>query len=69
MKSLEIGKNKFSVIMDREELLSLCHCIKEARNKIEDWEFPILIGGSIAAADDMKARFLKAAKGIPDAGT
>lgn len=69
VETIKLGGDKFKIVLERETLLVLARCIQEARSKIEDWEFHTLTGGTPAAADDMRAMFLKAAEGIPDAGT
>ena len=69
VETFDLGEDKFRIILERETLLVLARCIKEARSKIEDWEFHTLTGGTTAKADEMRAQFLKAAQGIPDAGT
>ena len=60
----KIGEDEFSITVRREELLIFCRCIKEARDKIDDWEFPILNGGSTANADEMLSLFREAARNL-----
>ena len=45
METFDLGGDKFKIILERETLLVLARCIKEARSKIEDWEFHTLTGG------------------------
>ena len=51
MKSVKAGADGFNVTLNRSELLILCHCIKEARNELPDWEFPIRVGAKTEEAD------------------
>lgn len=51
MKSVKAGAGEFNVTLNRGELLILCRCIKETRNELPDWEFPIRVGAETEEAD------------------
>lgn len=66
MNVLKADARKVLVELTRDDLVLLANSIGEALNAIDDWEFPIRAGYSVANAENLHASIAALLRGMPE---